>query len=191
MRKTLKLKKISPALKKKSLKHILRHFKNHSTKKIKDDFNGKKTFTFCEFQETEIIKTITELPKSKASTFKDIPVKIMINSVHIYSQVLTNIFNDCIKSGKFPDILTYADITPVSRKGDTTDKTNYRPVSTLSNFSKVFDKIIYAQISSFMEAKLSKFLRGFRAKCNTQHALVKIIETFRPELKKARTLGRL
>ena len=31
--KTLKLKKISPALKKKSLKHLLRHFKNHSTKK--------------------------------------------------------------------------------------------------------------------------------------------------------------
>ena len=140
MRKTYKLKKISPALKKKSLKHISRHFKNHSPKKSKDHFNGKKIFTFREFQETEIIKTITELPKSKASIFKDIPVKIMISSVHIYSQVLTNIFNDCVKSGKFPDILTYADITPVSRKGDATDKTNYRPISTLSNFSKVLKK---------------------------------------------------
>ena len=44
--------------------------------------------TFLEFKETEIIKTIKELAKSKANTFKDIPVKIMANSVHIYSQIL-------------------------------------------------------------------------------------------------------
>ena len=41
----------------------LRHFKNHSTKKIKKHFNSKKMFNFLEFKETEIIKTIKELPK--------------------------------------------------------------------------------------------------------------------------------
>ena len=68
----------------------------------------------------------------------------MINSVHIYYQVLTNIFNDFVKSGDFLDILKYSDITPVLWKGNTTGKTNYRPISTLSNFSKVFEKMIYA-----------------------------------------------
>ena len=126
-------------MKKKSLKHLLRHFNNHSTKQIKKHFNSKEIFTFREFKETEIIETIKELPKSKASTFKDIPVKIVVNPVHIYSQVLTNIFNDCVKSGDFPNILKYADITIVFKKGDKTDKTSYRLVS-LSNFSKVFMK---------------------------------------------------
>ena len=149
--KSLKSKKISPALKKKSLKHLLRLFKNYSTKKIREHLNSKEIFTFREFQETEVLKTIKELPKNKASTFKDMPVKIIINSVHIYSKVLTNIFNDCVKSGKFPDVLKYADITPVFKIGDTTDKTNYRPISTLSNFSKDFEKMIYIQINSFME----------------------------------------
>ena len=65
----------------------------------------------------------------------------MVNSIHTYSQVLTNIFNDCVKNCNFPDILKYADIT---------NKTNYRPISTPSNFSKVFEKLIYAQIDSFM-----------------------------------------
>ena len=88
----------------------------------------------------------------------------MISSVHIYSQVPTNIFNDCVKSGKLPDILKYADITPVFKKGDTTDKTYYRPIMTLSNFSNVFEKMIYAQVNSFMESKLSKYLAGFHAK---------------------------
>ena len=102
----------------------------------------------------------------------------MVNSVHIYSHVLTNIFNDCVKRGNFPDILKYADITPVFKKGDTTDKTNYRPISTLSNFSKVFEKMIYAQISSFMEPKLSKYPAGFHGKHNTQHAFLKMIGTW-------------
>ena len=62
--KTLKLKKICPVLKKKSLKHLLRHFKNHSPKRIKKNFNSKEIFTFCEFQETEIIKIIQELPQN-------------------------------------------------------------------------------------------------------------------------------
>ena len=39
------------------------HFKNHSTKKIKEHSNSKELFTFREFQETEIIKTIKELPQ--------------------------------------------------------------------------------------------------------------------------------
>ena len=116
-------------------------------------------------------------------------MKFVINSVHIYSQVLTNIFNDCVKSGNFPDILKYGDITPVFKKGDTTGKTNYRPISTLSNFSKVFEKMIYTQINSFMEPKLSKYLAGFRAKRNTQHALLKMIKTWRAMLNKGSNVG--
>ena len=65
-----------------------------------------------------------------------------------------------------------------------TDKTNYRPISTFSNFSKVFEKMIYAQISSFMEPKLSKYLAGLRAKHNTHHALLKMVETWRAMLNK-------
>ena len=75
------------------------------------------------------------------------------------------------------------------KKGDATDKTNYRRISTLSNFSKVFEKMIYAQISSFMEPKLSKYLAGFRAKHNTQHALPKMIEIWRAMLSKGSKVG--
>ena len=56
---------------------------------------------------------------------------------------------------------------------------NDRPISTLSNFSKIFQKLIYTQINSIMEPKLPKYLAVFRKNHNTQHALLKMIETWR------------
>lgn len=57
-----------------------------------------------------------------------------------------------VKRGNFPDILKYVDITRVSRKDDATDKNNYRPISSRSNFSKMFEKLIFTDInSSFMK----------------------------------------
>ena len=111
------------------------------------------------------------------------------SSVHLYSHALTKIFNDCEKSGNFPDILKYADITPVFKKGDATGKSNYRPISTLSNFSHVFEKLIYTQINSFMQPKLSKHLAGFRKNHNTQHVLLKMNKTWRSTLNKSNKVG--
>ena len=58
---------------------------------------------------------------------------------------------------KFLDILKKAEVTPVYKKDDMNDKKNYRPVSTLSNLSKVFGKLIYSQINTYMSDKFSKY----------------------------------
>ena len=97
----------------------------------------------------------------------------MVNSIHVYSRVLTKIFNDCVKNGN-SDMLNYADITPVFKKDDVADKSNYRPISIFPNFSKIFKKMIYNQISSFMEPKLSKYLADLRKNHDTQHILLMI-----------------
>ena len=59
-----------------------------------------------------------------------------------------------------------------------TDKKSYRPISTLSNFSKIFEKLIYIQINSFIDSKLSKYLAAFRKNHNTQHDLLNMTETW-------------
>ena len=74
--------------------------------------------------------------------------------------------------------MKYLHIAPVSKKGDTTDKINYRPISTLSNFSKIFKKLIFTHInSSFMKLKLLTSLASFRKSHIIQHALLKMIGT--------------
>ena len=71
----------------------------------------------------------------------------MVNLVHIYSQAFTSIFSDCVKSVSFPVILKGVDNRPAFKKVDKTDKINYRPIGTLSDFLKVFEKLIYVQIN--------------------------------------------
>ena len=104
-------------------------------------------------------------------------MRIIKDAAHVYSHRLTIIFNNCIKNSKFPDILKYADITPAFKKGDTTDKSNYRPISTLSNFSKILEKPIYSQVNSYMESKLSRYLVRFCRNHNTQQALLRMIKS--------------
>ena len=62
-------------------------------------------------------------------------------------------------------------------------------MSTLSNISKVFEKLIYSQINTYMSDKFSKYLTGFRKNHNTQHALLNMIENRKTNLNKANKTG--
>ena len=59
------------------------------------------------------------------------------------------------RSGTFPEILKKVGVTRVFKKGNPTSKTDYRSVSSLSNFSKIFEKLIYLQVNNYMQNKFS------------------------------------
>ena len=115
---------------------------------------------------------IKELPGNIAIVSNDILVSVLKESVSAYYEKLTDIFNNCIRSGTFPEILTNSEVTPVFKEGDPTSKTDYRPVSILSNFSKFFEKLIYLQLNNYMQNKFSVYLTGFWKNHGTQHALL-------------------
>ena len=72
-----------------------------------------------------------------------------------------------------------ADITPVYKKNDPLDKTNYRPVSVLPVVSKIFERIMRKQINDFIVSFLYPYLCGFRKGLNTQHTLLTLVENWR------------
>ena len=57
----------------------------------------------------------------------------------------------------------------IKKYGDL-EKENYRPVGALPHMSKFFERIMYTQMESFMEDKLSKLLPGFRNNHGTQYS---------------------
>ena len=81
--------------------------------------------------------------------------------------------NSSIANGVFPDILKIGKITPVYKKDDKELFENYRPVSTLPIFGKIFEKVIYERLYSFLISKqiMNPNQFGFRKGHSTSHAL--------------------
>ena len=69
------------------------------------------------------------------------------------------------------------------------DNQNYRPVSTLSSLSKIFEKLIYSQINTYMSDKFPKYLTGFCKNHNTQYALQNLIKNWKSNLNKGNQIG--
>jgi len=61
---------------------------------------------------------------------------------------LANIYNASLKSGTFPDKLKIAKVTPIHKKGDLRDVSNYRPISVLPVFSKLLEKLMYNRLTA-------------------------------------------
>ena len=72
--------------------------------------------------------------------------------------------------------MKYADVIPIHKKDDQTDKENYRVISLLPNLSKVYDRVMQNQIYPYFDTLFSKFQCGFLKSFNTQHCLLAIIE---------------
>ena len=69
---------------------------------------------------------------NKATTHNNIHAKILRQSAEVTANTLQLLFNKALSNSDFPENLLLADVTPVFKKKDSLDKTNYRPVSVLS-----------------------------------------------------------
>ena len=94
---------------------------------------------------------------------------------HTHCAYITDCFNSSILNCNFPEELKLANVVPVLKKDDPLNKKNYRPISLLPIFSKVFEKILFEQITSFFNDKFSTLLCGFRKGFSTQHSLFNLI----------------
>ena len=76
----------------------------------------------------------------------------------------------------FTEDLKTAEVVPVYKKKKRTEKNNYRPVSILSNTSKIYERSFYNQMYGYFVSIFSKYQCGFRKGHNPQHYLLDIIE---------------
>ena len=130
--------------------------------------NDSMFFTPCSIDEIRTI--IKSFDNGKAS---DISIRIIKKSAPIILPYLTLFYNKFIDIGIFPDILKVGQITPIFKKGNPQLMQNYRPVSTLPCFSKIFEKIIYSRLYNFLNSKgiIYDNQYGFRSHHSTSHAV--------------------
>ncbi|KAL5252854.1 hypothetical protein ACHWQZ_G015578 [Mnemiopsis leidyi] len=120
--------------------------------------------------ESEIATIITELKNGKAS---DVPIKVIKQSSQVIAGHLACAYNKCMSEGTFPCVLKTGKVTPIYKKDNEELVENYRPVSTLPVFGKIFEKVIYSRLYSFFTSQgiLYENQFGFRKGHSTSHAL--------------------
>ena len=117
-------------------------------------------FEFSDLDPTQVFSEIYRLDKSK-KTSGDIPVDMLrLAANHCYKEI-THLINSGIKNSTFPASPKLADLSPCFKTGDSTTKKNFRPLSVLSCLSKIYERLMYTQMLSFVKDKLSDLLCGF------------------------------
>ena len=118
-----------------------------------------------------INSTITE---GKSVGPNSLPTNFLKLVSGILCKPLSIILNNSFRKGTFPDVFKLAQVIPVHKKGSTVatvtvDCTNYRPISLLSNVSKIFEKVMLKKLHNFQNQNqcLYKHQFGFRKKHST------------------------
>ena len=80
--------------------------------------------------------------------------------------------------GIFPDELKLAKVIPIYKSGSTMELSNYRPISVLNIFSKIFERLMYNKLIQFLDQYnvLYQNQFGFRQGHSTHHALITLVD---------------
>ena len=146
---------------------------------IFSDFLNNFQFSFfiLPCTSTEIFNIIN-LQKVKSTNLSNIHMKV-IKSISVpLSFILEKILNLCMLQGVYPSSLKMARVVPLHKAGDCSDINNYRPISTLSNLNKIFERILHHRIENFIEKHnlISRFQFGFRTGKSTTMAIFHLVQ---------------
>ena len=123
-------------------------------------------------------RTVISSLKNSSPGFDGIPSFVANQCIDYFIEPLTYIINMSFMEGVFPSELKLAKVIPIFKSGDSTKMSNYRPISILSFFSKIFEKLMYNILNNFLYKNdvIYKYQFGFRKKHSTQHAIITLVD---------------
>jgi hypothetical protein len=93
----------------------------------------------------EIENIIDRLKTTTSRGYDEIPIKVLKILKHVISS-LTYIINRSLATVIFPDMLKYSEIKPIYKNGDKNLIFNYRPISLLTSFSEIFERVMFVRL---------------------------------------------
>lgn len=150
-------------------------------------YNIKHSAFLRPVEETELKNTILSLKTNTAPGFDKISPLLLKNIVNFILKPLLHILNNCFLKGICPSYFKISNVKPLFKNGDRTDCTNYRPISLISVFSKIFEKLLKKRIVNFIEKHkiLNKNQFGFRRGLGTEEALCHVSTKIYSSLEKS------
>ena len=105
---------------------------------------------FVPADETYVLNAIKQLKNGKAPGPDKISTKLIKDAADFIWKPQTMVFNSSLKYGVFPDIWKLARVTPIFKTGSKKDANNYRPISVISVFSRMLEKIVHDQLIEYL-----------------------------------------
>ena len=100
----------------------------------------------------EILLLINTMKPSKASGPNGFSTNLIIQFSGALIDPLVSIINMSLSEGIFPNLLKEAHVCPTYKKDEVTKCENYRPISLLSNISKLFERVMYNLLAEFLKS---------------------------------------
>lgn len=149
---------------------------NSSITDLPDVVSNKLPFDLLAVSDEELIKIMATFPSNYTAGDDCVPNLIIRDARYVLAKPLRIIINLAIKSATFPDRWKRARISPVFKKGNESILKNYRPISILNNFSKVFEQVIYSSLITNISKYISPHQHGFLPGRSTVTNLVSITQ---------------
>ena len=141
-------------------------------------------FELTHTTEIDIEKILKSTNVRKAAGMDDLSGRFLKHGLRVLSKPISQLCNLSIKPESFPDSCKIAKLKPLFKKGSKTNPSNYRPISLLPLISKIIEKLIHEQTSSFLSNNelLYNYQSGFRKNHSTDSCLTllhdKILKSF-------------
>ena len=130
--------------------------------------------------EDEVVNIIKSCKPKHSEDCGDINMYVLSKVTDQIVKPLVHIFNISFSSGIFPsEMKTATKVIPVFKSGNRSDFSNYRPISLLSQFSKILEQLFNLRTEQFLISNeiLSNCHYGFRSCMSTVHAALELIES--------------
>ena len=138
------------------------------------DFSTHTPLSKLSISTDDVLKILLHLNTSKSTGADKVSNRLLKETAHQIAPSLAAVFNKSLHLCKVPTKWKEAIITPIFKKGDKSAKTNYRPVSILSNVAKIMEKVVYKTLYEYCTDNgiLTWRNSGFKAKDSTINHMI-------------------
>lgn len=125
----------------------------------------------------EVYNIIKSLKNTNSVGYDEVRTDILKKCINTIVPVLTYLINLSFDNGIFPEVLKKSIIKPLFKKGDKGDLNNYRPITLIPVFSKIFEKAMHKRLTSFLNkfAVIKEDQNGFQKGKSTTLAAFKLV----------------
>lgn len=157
------------------------------------EFSNPESLYLSPVTALEVYKIIFSLAPSAACGYDDVSSSILRGTAWNVVDILSHLVNLSFQSGVFPEALKKAVVVPIHKKDNKRNVENYRPISLLSVFSKLYEKLMKSRLVSFLSKHnfLSDHQFGFREGRGCEQALEAFLDRVSQDLNDGKTVAAL